>query len=226
MAGELLIQVIDIARFRAIRPALDDLDAARALSLESRAVLQEAAASPFAHSESRLGFAVLLGRILRHPELELRVFLSPSELDGVIEGVMHVLCFENGAEYSLVTPVGPSWVVLDLALAVFGDLDWFRTIFDPNPKDRQLAYPRAGFEGLYSVLSREDLARVAAALQPFLDDHIPTEIATRLKMRAEQLHVRVLTLSQQVRAGAEGLARLAAKALTREELTLAHTSLL
>jgi hypothetical protein len=58
------------------------------------------------------------------------------------------------------------------------------------------------------------------------DDHIPTEIATRLKMRAEQLHVRVLTLSQQVRAGAEGLARLAAKALTREELTLAHTSLL
>jgi hypothetical protein len=226
MAGELLIQVIDIARFRAIRPALDDLAAARALSLESRAVLQEAAASPFAHSESRLGFAVLLGRILRHPELELRVFLSPSELDGVIEGVMHVLCFENGAEYSLVTPVGPSWVVLDLALAVFGDLDWFRTIFDPNPKDRQLAYPRAGFEGLYSVLSREDLARVAAALQPFLDDHNPTEIATRLKMRAEQLHVRVLTLSQQVRAGAEGLARLAAKALTREELTLAHTSLL
>ena len=29
MAGELLIQVIDIARFRAIRPALDELDAGR-----------------------------------------------------------------------------------------------------------------------------------------------------------------------------------------------------
>jgi hypothetical protein len=217
MAGELLIQVIDIARFRAIRPALDELDAARALSLQSRAVLQEAAASPFAHSRSRLGFAVLLGRILRHPELELRVFLSPRELDGVIEGVMHVLCFENGAESSLVTPVGPSWVVLDLALAVFGDLDWFRTIFDANPED-QLPYPRAGFEGRYSVLSREDLARVAAALQPFLDDHIPTEIAAQLKMRAR--------LSQEVRAGAEGLVHLAAKALSREELTLAHTSLL
>src|SRR5499426_2919533 len=188
MAGERLIQVIDIARFRAIRPALDEVDAARALSLESHAVLQEAAASPFAHSKSRLGFAALLGRILRHPELELRVFLEPRELDGVIEGIMHVLCFENGAESSLVTPVGPSWVVLDLALAVFGDLDWFRTIFDPNPEERQLPYPRAGFEGRYSVLSREDLARVAAALQPLLDDPIPTEIATLLATRAEQRH--------------------------------------
>src|SRR5262245_58158536 len=109
MAGELLIQVIDIARFRAIRPALDELDAGRTLGPESRAVLQEAAASPFAHSRDRLGFATLLGRILRHPELELRVFLAPRELERVIEEVMHVLCFENGADFSLVTPVGPSW---------------------------------------------------------------------------------------------------------------------
>jgi hypothetical protein len=36
----------------------------------------------------------------------------------------------------------------------------------------------------------------------------------------------VLTLFQEVRAAAEGLARLAAKALSRNELTLAHTSLL
>jgi len=67
---------------------------------------------------------------------------------------MHVRCFENGAESSMVTPVGPSWVVLDRALAVFGDLDWFRTIFDPNPEERQLPYPRAGFEGRYSVLTQ------------------------------------------------------------------------
>ena len=158
MAGERLIQVIDIGRFRAIRPALDELDAARALSLETHAVLQEAAASPFAHSKSRLGFAMLVGRILRHPELQLRVFLEPRELDRVIEGLMHVLCFENGAESSLVTPVGQSWVVLDRALAVFWDLDWFRAIFDPNLEERQLPYPRGGFEGRYSGLSREDLA--------------------------------------------------------------------
>src|SRR5262245_27417046 len=115
MAGERLIQVIDIARFRAIRPALDELDAARALSLESHAVLQEAAASPFAHSKSRLGFAVLLGRILCHPELELRVFLEPRELDGVIEGVMHVRCFENGAESSMVTPGRAGWCSIVLS---------------------------------------------------------------------------------------------------------------
>jgi hypothetical protein len=223
MAGELLIQVIDIARFRAIRPALDELDAARALSVESRAVLQEAAASPFAHSKSHLGFAALLGRILRHPELELRVFLSPGELEGVIEGVMHVLCFENGAESSLVIPVGPNWVTLDIARAVFGDLDWFRAIFYPNREDL-LPHPRAGFEGRYGVLSREDVARVAAGLQPLLDDPIPSEITARLKMLAEHFDVR--TLSQEVRAAAEGLARLAAKALSLEELTLAHTSLL
>ena len=50
MAGELLIQIIDIGRFHAIRPALDELDAARALGLESLAVLREAAVLPFARS--------------------------------------------------------------------------------------------------------------------------------------------------------------------------------
>src|SRR5262249_14752178 len=160
---------------RAIHPALDELDAGRALGSMSRAILQGAATSPFAHSERGAGFAELLGRILRHPELELRVFLSPRELEEVIEGVRHVLCFENGVEYSLVTPVGPNWVVLDIALAVFGDFDWFRAIFfrafvDPNAEDGMLAYPRAGLEGRYYALSREDVARVAAGLRPLLDD--------------------------------------------------------
>src|SRR5258708_257750 len=120
MAGELLIQVIDIARVRAVRPALGGPGAGRAPRPGAPAVLNEAAISPFAHSELIPGLARMLDRILRHPELELRVFLSPRELEGVIEGVMHVLCFENGADFSLVTPVGPSWVVLDIALAVFG----------------------------------------------------------------------------------------------------------
>jgi hypothetical protein len=228
MSGELLIQVIDIARFRAIRPALDELEAGRALGLESRAILQEAAASPFAHSEIRLGFAVLLDRILRHPELELRVFLAPHELDEVIEGVVHVLCFENGAEFSFNPSVGPNWVMLDITFGVFMDLDWFRAIFlDPNAEDRPLEYPSGDFGGgCYWILSREDVARVAAGLQPLLDDPIPTEITARLKMLAEHTHLPVLTLSQAVRAAAEGLARLADKALSREALTLAHTSLL
>jgi len=228
MAGELLIQVIDTARFRAIRPALDELDASRALGLKPRAVLNEAASSPFAHSERHQGFAELLGRILRHPELELRVFLSPRELDQVIEGLVHILCFENAADFSLISPVGQSWVVLDIALSIFGDLDWFRATFfrafDPNAEDRPLAYPRAGLEGRYYVLTREDVALVATGLRPLLDDPIPAKITAQMKTRAEQLHLQVLMLSQEVRAGAEGLARLAAKALSREELTLARNS--
>jgi hypothetical protein len=192
MAGELLIQVLDIGRFRAIRPALDELNAARTLGLESQAILREAAASPFARRD--LGrFGGLLARILRHPELELRVFLAQSEIDVVVEGVVNVLCFENGAEFSLVTPVGPSWVVLDSALAVFMDLDWFRATlfrpsFYPNAEADLLAYPRAGLEGRYYVLSREDVARVSAELQPLLGYSIPTDVTTLVATRAEQIH--------------------------------------
>jgi hypothetical protein len=226
MAGELLIQVIDIGRFRSIRAALDELDAARALGLETLAVLREAATSPLVRRDRHRnrGLPGLLRRILNHPELQLRVFLAPAAVDGVIEGLVHVLCFENGAEASLVTSVGPSWVVLDIELAVFGDLDWFRAIF-LDPHCGWLAYPRHG-EGRYLVLSREDVTRVAAGLQPLLDDPIPTEITTRLKMLAERSHLPVLTVSQAVREAAEGFAHLAAKALSREELTLAHTWLL
>ena len=226
MAGELLIQVIDIGRFRAIRPALDELDAARALGLETLAVLREAATSPLVRRDRHRGLAGLLRRILNHPELQLRVFLAPAVVDGVIEGLVHALCFENGAEFSLVTSVGPSWVVLDVELAVFGDLDWFRAIFlDPNPEACRLAYPRAG-ERCYRVLSREDVARVDAGLQPLLDDPIPTKITAQLKALAEHFHLPVPTLSRAVREAAEGLAHLAAKVLSSAELTLAHTSLL
>jgi len=126
-------------------------------------------------------------------------------------------------------------VVLDIAFSAFMDLDWFhatffRWIFDPNAEDRLLAYPRAGLEGRYYVLSREDVARVAAELQPLLDDPIPSEIMARLKMLIAQadgdFDLPLMERYQEVRAAAEGLARLAAKALSREELTLAHTSLL
>ena len=135
MAGELLIQVIDIGRFRSIRPALDELDAARALGLETLAVLREAATSPLVRRDRHRGLAGLLRRILNHPELQLRVFLAPAAVDGVIEGLVHALCFENGAEFSLVTSVGPSWVVLDIELAVFGtSIGFARSFSTPIPR--------------------------------------------------------------------------------------------
>jgi hypothetical protein len=203
LAGELLIQVIDIARFRAIRPALDELELARMLGSNARAVLREAAASPFAHRYDLGHFAGLLSRILRHPELELRVFLAPREVDVVIQGVVHVLCFENGAQSSLINLVGRNWVVLDSAQAKFSELNWFREIFlDVDPG--RLAYPRRG-ELRYSVLGRKDVARLAAGLRSPLEGW---------------------AAASEERSAAEGLAHLAARALSAENLTLAHIFLL
>jgi hypothetical protein len=59
-----------------------------------------------------------------------------------------------------------------------------------------------------------------------LDDPIATEMKARLKTLAKRFNLPVLPLSQEVRVTAEGLSRLAAKALSREELSLAHTWLL
>jgi hypothetical protein len=205
MAGELLIQGIDVGRFRAIAPMLDEIDAARTLGPAVRALLVEAAASPFVASERHRRLAELLGRILRYPALELRVFLSPGEVDEVIERLVQVLCFENGAEASLIELVGPNWVVLDDAFAAFMDIDWFQDIFlDSDFETAQLAHPRRG-ETRYQIVSRNDIGRLAAGLWP-----MPASLAAE----------------PEARSAAEGLAHLVDKALSGEELTLAYTSLL
>src|SRR5262245_11679702 len=205
MAGELLIQIMDLGRFRAIRPALAELEAARTLGLQCRAVLCEAAASVLPHRDRHRRLSELCGRINRHPELELRVFLAPAELDEVIEGLVHAVCFVNGAEFSLTSLVGPSWVVLDAAFAAFMDLGWFREIFlERHREPGWLAYPRRG-ERRYRVLTRQDVARLAAELPALIDDR---------------------TMAPEARAAAEGLAQLARAVLSREALSLAHTSLL
>ena len=210
MSGEILIQVIDIVRLQAVRPALSELEAVRMLGSETRAVLLEAAASPVARGIGYGHFAGLLSRILRHPELELRVFLTLRDMDQVINGLVRVLCFENGAKHSLVEPVGPNWVVLESSLSTFVDLNWFREIFLEG--DSALAYPRHGEERNF-ILRREDVARLAAGLRL-----LPEEPA--LAPEAEglaRLHAEVARLE------AEGLARLAARALSAENLTLAYT---
>jgi hypothetical protein len=205
LAGELLIQVIDIARFQTIRLALDELELARMLGSEARAVLREAAASPFMGRNDYRYLAGLLSRILRHPELELRVFLAPYEVDEVIEGVVRILCFENGAEFSLTDLVGTNWVVLDSARAKFNELNWFREIFlNVDPESGRLAYPRRAALR-YSILDREDVARLAAGLLPLLEGW---------------------DAASEERSAAEGLAHLAAHALSTENRTLAHIFLL
>ena len=131
------------------------------------------------------------------------MFLSPRELDRLTEGLVHT-CFENGAEYSLTSLIGPNWVVLDSAFATFMDLTWFQAIFLTYPEAGRMAYPRRG-DVRYQVLSREELPHLAAGVEPLLNDP---------------------DTSEAVRSAAEGLLRLAVEALSRENLTLAHTPLL
>ncbi|HYK59167.1 MAG TPA: hypothetical protein VEV85_07015 [Bryobacteraceae bacterium] len=200
MSGEILIQVIDIVRFQTIRPALSELEAVRMLGSEARIVLREATASPFARGIRYGHFAGLLSRILSHLELELRVFLTSRDVDEVIHGLVRVLCFENGAKFSLVEAVGPNWVVLESSLSTFIHLNWFRQIFLEGGSESALAYPQHG-EVRYYVLRREDVAHLAAGLRPLLEEPA-------------------------LAPEAEGLARLAARALSAENLTLAHTCLL
>jgi hypothetical protein len=197
LSGEILIQVIDIVRLQAVRPALSELEAVRMLGSETRAVLLEAAASPVARGNGHGHFAGLLNRILRHPELELRVFLTPRDVNEVVRGLVRALCFENSAKFSLVDPVGPNWVVLENSLSTFVHLDWFRRIFLEGHSDSALAYPRHG-EERYRILDRDDVAQLATGLRPLLE-------------------------GSALDAEAEGLARLVTRTLSTENLSLAYT---
>jgi len=196
LSDEILIQVIDIVRLQAIRPLLSELEAARMLGSEARVVLREAAASPVAREDGHWRFAGLLNRILRHPELELRVFLTPHDVDEVVRGLVLALCFGNRAKFSLVDPVGPNWVVLENSLSTFVDLDWFRRIFLGRRSDSALAYPRHG-EERYHILDRDDVAQLATGLRPLLE-------------------------GSALDAEGEGLARLVARTLSTENLSLAY----
>ena len=102
---------------------------------------------------------------------------------------------------------------------------------DPLPtKIASLVMTRA--EQLHALQAQNNAQNVEQ-LQTMLDEELigASQIAdVRAVIEAlyagSSLENLALALSQEVRAAAEGLTRLAAKALSREELTLAHTSLL
>lgn len=197
MSDEILIQVIDIVRLQSMRALLSELEGVRMLGSEARAALTEAAGSYFAREVRREHFAGLLKRILRHPELELRVFLTLSDVDEVVRDVVRALCFEDCAKFSFVDPVGPNWVVLEDSLSTLIHLDWFRRIFLEGRSESAWAYPRHGGER-YHILDREDVARL--------------EIGLRSLHEGSALDMEV-----------EGLARLVVRTLSTENLSLAYT---
>lgn len=207
MSGEILVQTIDMARFEAIAPALDALDAGAVLDAEALEVLKAAIGSPMITRSRAAPFADILRRIIRQPDLAPRLFLSPSALDGAILCVLDALCFENGGAWSLNDRVGPNWTVIEHAAPALQDHQQLGEMFyGPGADFRALAHPRRG-ESARLVAQRH----VFAPMRAELADVIAEAEAEGARWIAEE---------------ARGLAALAARAEATPALSLAHLSLL
>jgi hypothetical protein len=151
MAGEVLIQLFDEARFSAVEPTLGDLDSTRKLSASSRAQIENTLRADL---PDRTGAGIdVLRRILAEPGLDPRVFLTPRELDDAIEALVLRACFERAGEYSLAQPTGPSWVVLDSVQRDLIDRPWFTRIFwaDDQALAYRIRYPARGESAGYGL---------------------------------------------------------------------------
>jgi hypothetical protein len=204
MAGELLFRLFDVDRYHQLLPCLDELASTHKLSDAAVEMLRLALARPKRSEAETLEHASTLktlDRIIRNRELEPRVFLWPRSLNQAITGLVELLCFEG--EYSLVQPVGPSWVVLDFALRALYDLRWFLDIaWGRSPGSAKLAYPR---EDASFILTRDAL------------DQLLSGLATAS---------RELELDQYTREQVEALIALAARAQSVKRWTLAYSSLM
>ncbi len=191
MAGELLVKIIDLDRFETIRPALDEIDAGLALSPAARAVVAEVAGGPAADKMRRGRRLETLERILRRPELAPRLFLSPGEIDDVVEIVLYATSVEGGDAWSLTEVVGDSWVVVERASLALQDspalADAF--FFGASAEGRDLPHPKRG-ERRLAYVHRAALPALAAELAtllaaPDLEGRNEVEGLARLIRRAE-----------------------------------------
>lgn len=201
MAGELLLQTIDMARYAAAEPAFDALEAGGALGAPERAIVRAALARAPAARGAPSGRAALR-RILRSPGLAPRWFLSPGEIDAAVEALLDAACIEEGGVWRLDGAGGASWTVAEYALPMMmADPVCGAALFGP-PEPRRLPHPRRG-EAQRRLVARERLAPLA-------------EAAAALAGRADG----------QAAREAAATARLAARARGRAATTLAHMSLL
>ena len=202
MAGELLFRLFNVDRYHELLPCLDELASTRKLSDAAVATMRLALTRPRPERSRRL--VETLERIIRNRELELepRVFLWPASLNGAITGLVDLLCFEEGGEYSLVQSVGSSWVVLEPSLRVLSDLPWFEDIHcGRSPGCAKLAYPR-GFASF--ILTRAALHQLVSGLGTVS---------------------REMELDQYAHEEIEGLIALAARAQSAKRWSLVYTSL-
>jgi len=204
MAGELRFRLFDVDRYQEILPCLDELARTRSPSDAAVATMKLALARPDERPEPPPGGLEAVERILRNRELEPRVFLSPTSLNGAITAVVELLCFEEGGRSSLVERVGASWVVLEASLRALHDQRWFQELASGRwPGSAELAYPRG--EVASFMLTRAGLDELLAGLR------------TASGMS---------DLDQYAREEVEGLMALVARAQSVKRWTLEYSSLL
>jgi hypothetical protein len=169
VAGERLFRTFDAARYKDVLPCLDELHATRALSARAHALLASLLA-PAPERALRRGHEVL-GRIIRHPVLAPRVFLSPKDISSAIEIVVDRTCFEQDGRWSS-TERGASWAVLESSLVVLHDDAWFDEVLSRDrPGVWYAPYPRgeAGFRVIPLDLLSEMVDRLRAMLASDLE---------------------------------------------------------
>lgn len=162
MAGELLVQTMDVERFEAIRPALDEIDAGGVLSAAAMKVMAQALAAPEAAASPRPWALEPLRRMLRRPELAPRWFLSPREIDEAVERALHLCCFDGGGAWSLADPAGPNWAALEHAIMALRGRPTLEHAFF-HPGGAALAHPARG-ETRLSLVDRSALPQLAVEL--------------------------------------------------------------
>lgn len=169
MAGERLFRTFDAARYRSVLPCLDELRATRVLGAGVHALLASVLAPP-PERAMREGHEAL-GRIVRHPTLAPRAFLSPKQISSAIEFVVERTCFERDGQWSL-TRRGASWAVLEQSIIVLYEDAWFGELlrFAELRADRtgmwHAPYPRG--DSAFSVISHEVMGEFVDRLRAAL----------------------------------------------------------
>lgn len=203
MAGELLIQTVDLAALEQALPTLDALDAGRPLDAAGGRLIDALLLASTVERADPAGRIQILRRIRRHPALAPRWFLAPSEIDAAVDAVLDGVVFAEGGAWSLSGPFGETWVVLEGAIPDMRAVDALeQAFFSVDGLDQALPYPKRG-ELQRSLVARDALPRLA-------------EAARRL----------AATAVAPIQAESRGLARVVDRALHRRDAALAYAFLL
>lgn len=165
MAGEMLVQIVRAARYDALRPVLDAIDAGRSLDADAETIVRailDGPDAPSAHGSRNLS---TVRRILAHPSLAPRWFLSPRALEDAAEALLYAHCFEGGGAWRLSPISGPTWAVLEYAIPDMDDVPALSEAFlqPRTPRSEPLAHPARG-ETSWRMVRADALPALAEAV--------------------------------------------------------------